>query len=47
MMALPEAHQKRYLRYFRLEKEHEMRLYQLEQMFIDNGLKKVWLKAWN
>jgi hypothetical protein len=42
MMVLPEAHQRRYVRaIFRLEKEHEMRLYnQLEQMFIDNGLKK-------
>lgn len=41
MMTLPETYHHRYLRAIsRLEKEHDMRLYnQLEQTIIDNGIK--------
>jgi hypothetical protein len=41
MMALPEAHQRRYWRtVLRLGKEHEMKLLNpLEQMFLDDGIK--------
>lgn len=42
MMTLPEPYQRRYWRaVLRLEKEHEMKLFNpLEQMFIDDGMKK-------